>query len=156
MRICNYTITCINMILIALFLFLSSGLQAQETTAEKAKAFASDFLLSQTKLKKTTDYSGTLREVYRSPDSTVNKLFGFQNASAGFVLLAEQGDGFLVTAYSENGIFDTSYFDRGLSSLVDYYENATSLIAEKKTGDMLKNLDVKVDPLLEAEPVKWG
>jgi hypothetical protein len=56
----------------------------------------------------------------------------------------------------KKGIFDTSYFDRGLSSIVDYYENATSLIGEKKTSDMLKNLDVKVDPLLEVEPVKWG
>jgi Leucine-rich repeat (LRR) protein len=142
-------------IVFTLVISLTNILVAQDNTIEKAKIFASEFLMSKKETKDNyPDIS--LKVVYQSPDTAQNYIYCFQENPAGFVLVAEYDGGFIITGYSPEGKFDYVSLNPGLKNLLALYEQTNSFKLNTKLEITSKGSPAIVAPLLDIEPIKWG
>ena len=149
--------TVLLIIVLTLFILPTTTLWAQDTSGEKAKAFAEQFLLSQKVLKSGTilqqesNRTISILKMYQSPDSVRNPLFCFQNNDAGFVFVSENGGDYIVVGYSATGKFDPTNIPPQLKSILRTYEQTERFYPVAKTN--LKSATVAVSPLLDAKGI---
>lgn len=143
-------------LLITACLLITTLALAQESSNERARARASQFLMQQRIDRKGLPDTPLLHEVYQSPDTVPNKLFCFQDEKSGFVLLVEHRGELIITGFAPEGVFDTTAINPALRSLMSHYEQTPAFDKPETIKAPEKGKSSSVSPLLDIESIKWN
>ena len=144
-------------IVLILFIFPVATLCAQDTSGERAKSFAAQFLLSQKVLKSRiiqqneNNPSLSLQKMYQSPDTVRNPLYCFQGNDTGFAIVSENGGDYIVVGYSATGRFDPVNIPPQLRAMLKTYEQTERFAINAPNN--IKSASVVVSPLLDAKGI---
>jgi Leucine-rich repeat (LRR) protein len=143
-------------LLITAFLLLTTLTPAQESSIERARTLASQFLMQQRIDRKGLPDTPSLHEVYQSPDTVPNRLFCFQDEISGFVILVEHKGELIITGFAPEGVFDTTAINPALRSLMSHYEQASAINIPQQALAPAKGKASSVNPLLGIESINWN
>ena len=143
-------------LLITTFLLVTTLTPAQESSIERARTLASQFLMQQRIDRKGLPDTPSLLEVYQSPDTVPNRLFCFQDEKSGFVFLVEHRGELIITGFAPEGVFDTTAINPALRSLMSHYEQASAINIPQQAMAPAKGKASSVNPLLGIESINWN